>query len=356
MPPFPLALRRPLACMSGSALPALSVALLLSLPQAAAGQAEEPYRISPRGTISQRLGTTLISVDYSRPLVRGRSDLFGKVIHWGELWTPGANEATVLEVSRDVRINGHDVKAGRWSMWVIPSQVGPWELVLDSRDSLFHTERPELTSEQVRFPLQTRTDAPMVETLAWTFPRVAHDGATLQLNWANVEIPLELEVESNRPPFTLTAEQASPYLGEWTVTFKPTPGDTASPPPPTVLTLSRSEDGILSAHFPPGAFGPPPPDSAAAAAAAAANSALSPQERERAEARRTLAALEQGEWDYILVPRAEGVFAMGWVENGELLEVYPFYHEFELEGGRAVRVTFRNEKDQVVGTAVRGGK
>src|SRR5690606_36241381 len=108
-------------------------------------------------------------------------------------------------------------------------------------------------------------------------------------------------------------------------------GDTSPPPPPVVLTLARGEDGVLSAGFPPGAFGPPP---GAAPEAPAADSALSPQERERAEARRTLAALEQGAWEYMLVPRAEGVFAMGWVEGGELLEVYDFFHEFELEGGR----------------------
>ena len=332
------------------------LALTWLLPQPAAGQAEEPYRISPRGVVSQRLGTTLISVDYSRPLVRGRADLFGKVIHWGELWTPGANEATVLEVDRDIEVNGQKVPAGRWSMWIIPSQVGPWELVLDARDSLFHTQRPELSSEQVRVTLAARTDAPSVETLTWTFPRVAHDGGTLQLNWGTVEIPLEVGVESIRPPFTLTAEQAAPYIGEWTISFAPMPGDTMPIPPPFVFTIGHGADDIVTAHIPAGAFGPPPPDSAADAAAAAAESALPPQERERAAARRVLAGFEQGAWDYILVPRAEGVFAMGYVDDGELLEVYPFYHEFELEGGRPVRLTLRDEKDRIVGTGVRKEK
>src|SRR5690606_31430555 len=111
---------------------------------------------SQRATISQMLGSTKVALDYSRPLMRDRSDVFGKVVHWGELWTPGANEATVLELSHEVKLNGHEVPAGRWSMWIIPSQVGPWELVLDPRDSLFHTERPELTDEQVRFVVETR--------------------------------------------------------------------------------------------------------------------------------------------------------------------------------------------------------
>jgi hypothetical protein len=325
-------------------LPAILLMLLVTAPL----QAQEgAYRISQRATLSQKLGNTLVSLDYSRPLARDRDDVFGKVVHWGELWTPGANEATVLEVSHDVKLNGHVVKPGRWSMWIIPSQVGPWELVLEARDSLFHTQRPELTDDQVRFVIDARQDAPHVEALTWSFPRVAQDGATLLLNWGTLEVPLEVEVESIEPATKVTAEDAAIYVGEWRVEFEPM--DNGMTRPPTTLTVHYGDDGRLHATYPPRTMGPPPDT----AAAAAAEAQMTPQERERAEARRTLAAYASGEFRYVLVPRAPGVFLMGWVEDDVLLDAGYVYHEFEVENGRAVSLALRNDKDVVWGRATR---
>ncbi|CAN5809460.1 hypothetical protein BH23GEM9_BH23GEM9_37600 [soil metagenome] len=328
---------------------AITFVLVASAPQRAAAQepAQEPsFQISQRGSITQTLGKTEVSLDYSRPLGRKRSDIFGKVVHWGELWTPGANMATTLELSHEVKLNGNVLTPGRWSMWVIPSRVGPWELVLDARDSLFHTERPELSDEQIRFVIDVREDAAHTEALTWSFPRIAQDGATLVMNWLNYEIPLEIEVESIEPSTLVAADEAARYIGVWTLAFEPR--EEGEAPPPTTLTVRYDDDGRLRATFPPGAFGPPPeaipePD----------YSDMSPQERERAEARHTLAKMQVGGFTYLLVPRAEGIYVMGYEEDGELLEAGGIYHEFEFENGRAVSMTARNDEDRIVARGTR---
>jgi hypothetical protein len=327
-------------------------ALLLALVALPGGaEAQDDFRISQRATISQKLGHTLVSLDYSRPLTRGRSDVFGTTIHWGELWTPGANEATVLEVSHDVKLNGHAVPAGRWSMWIIPSRVGPWELVLDARDSLFHTQRPELTDDQIRFELEVRHDAAEADALTWSFPRIAQDGATLKMNWGTLEIPFEVGVESIEPPTVIAAEEAARYTGVWHVTFETDSAGRAMPP--TTLTLHYGDDGRLHATYPP--F-PAPPGVGPAALTEEQLAAMTPQERERAEARVALAQYEMGEMKYVLVPRAEGIYVMGWMEDGMLLDAGYVFHEFELEGGRAVRLTLRDDKDEIWGRAIRDKK
>lgn len=323
-------------------------ALLPAAPaDANAQEAEGVYRISQRGTVSQTLGNAVISLDYSRPLVRGRSDLFGKVVHWGELWTPGANEATVLEVSEEVKLNGHAIPEGRWSMWIIPSQVGPWELVLDARDTLFHTERPELTDDQIRFVVDVQ-ERSHIEALTWEFQGITHNGARMQMGWGTVQIPIEVEVEPILPVLAMTADVAARYVGEWQVTFTPDP-ESGRGPPPTVFTVRQADDGALYGAFPPGAFGPPPPE----AEPTSDESDMTPQERERAEARRALATMESGAFEYVLVPRAEGVFLFGYVDDGELLEVEKVYHEFEFEDGHAVRLTVRSAEDTTFMTATR---
>lgn len=324
-------------------------AIVSALTVVPSGAEAQKFRISQRATISQKLGNTLVSLDYSRPTARGRSDLFGGVVHWGELWTPGANEATVLEASDTITLNGHKVPTGSWSMWIIPSQVGPWEMVLDSRDSLFHTERPELKDDQIRFPLEVKLDAPHEEALAWTFPRIAQDGATMRLNWGTMQTDLEVGVKSIEPVLTVAADEAAKYVGKWQVTFKPRPGMTQGPPSATA-TISFTDEGRLRWTFPPGVFSPP---SSAKPAASEADAKMTPQERERAEAKRKLSAFSEEEFSYVLVPRARGVFLMGWVDDGQLYDVEEFFHEFEFEGDRAVRLTLRNDKDEVRGTAVR---
>jgi hypothetical protein len=341
---------RPAGYLPVAVLAAGACALLLATPASTAAQAPEGvYRISQRASVSQNLGNAVISLDYSRPLVRGRTDLFGKVVHWGELWTPGANEATVLEVNEEVKLNGHAVPEGRWSMWIIPSQVGPWELVLDARDELFHTQRPELSDEQILFVVDAEHDAAHVEALTWTFTRISHDGGTLQMNWGTTQIALAVQVESNKPVLTMAADEAVPYLGEWDVTFAENP-ETGDAMPPAVLTLRHAEDGSLVGSFPPGVFGPPED---AAAQSSDAEPKMTPQERERAEARRLLAGMGSGAFEFVLVPRAHGVFLFGLVQDGELLEVEEAYHEFEFDGGRAVRLTIRSHDDRIFATATR---
>jgi hypothetical protein len=335
------------ACASMLAAGVLTL-LSVTVSPTAAQIPGSAYRISQRAEVSQTLGRAVISLDYSRPLVRGRSDLFGKVVHWGELWTPGANEATVLEVSEEVKLNGHAVPAGRWSMWIIPSQVGPWELVLDARDSLFHTQRPELSDEQIRFVVDVREGAAHVEALTWAFPRIAQDGATLQMNWGATEIPITVEVEPVTPVLTVGSDTAALYVGEWDVSFTPNPM-MEEVPPPMVLTVRHDANGSLIASFPPGAFAPPE----AAAADGAAEAAMTPQERERAEARRLLAAQGAESFDMVLVPRAHGVFLLGYLQDGTLLDIEAIYHEFEFEGDRAVRLTIRDDQDRIYATGTR---
>lgn len=339
-------LPQPLSLLGAGAL-----TLLLGMPGEVAAQTPGgTYRISQRAAVSQTLGTTDISLDYSRPLLRGRTELFGEVVHWGELWTPGANEATVLDVSEEVDLNGHAVPAGRWSMWIIPSQVGPWELVLDPQDTLFHTQRPELSDDQIRFVVDALDDAPDVEALTWSFPRIAQDGATLEMTWGTTRIPLEVAVEPNVPVLTVEPDEAASYVGEWQVTFSPDP-ESGQTRPPVTITIRHGEDGMLHNIYPPGAFAPPEGEDAPSGAEGAE---MSPQERERAEARRALVEPAEEPIDFVLVPRARGVFLLGYRQDGVLLDVEEVYHEFEFDGETAVRLTIRGPEDAVYATATRG--
>src|SRR6202022_1713356 len=89
--------------------------------------AQAQIRASERGTVSQTVDGTVITVDYSRPQMRGRDSLFGKLVPHDEIWTPGAHQATTLLVSRDVTLAGKPLPAGKYSLWMV-TKPGDWKL------------------------------------------------------------------------------------------------------------------------------------------------------------------------------------------------------------------------------------
>ena len=93
--------------------------------------------LSPRDSVRASIAGAWLQVRYSRPSARGRV-IFGNVVPWNQIWRTGANEATVLETSADLRVAGKAVPAGKYSLWTIPSPKG-WKLILNSNTGQWGT-------------------------------------------------------------------------------------------------------------------------------------------------------------------------------------------------------------------------
>src|SRR5436190_9436172 len=85
---------------------------------------------SQRGTVTQRIATTDIRIDYGRPVARGR-DIYGSLVPYGRIWHPGANEATSMTVSRDIEVNGKALPKGAYSLWTIP-RADSWTFIFNT--------------------------------------------------------------------------------------------------------------------------------------------------------------------------------------------------------------------------------
>lgn len=197
-----------------------AAAALLALLAVSLGSlsADAQIRASEAATVSQTVDGTTITIEYSRPSLRGRdlqADLFGHQIPWGRAWTPGANSATTLESNRDFELDGHAVAAGRWSVWMVPSPDA-WEIVLDPRDGLWHTQYPAPTDDQVRFAVTPGSSADPIASLSWSFPEVRADGTALRMQWGTLVVDLDVAVQPTAKT-TFSAEEAVPYLGTWEV-------------------------------------------------------------------------------------------------------------------------------------------
>ena len=154
----------------------------------ACGGAGGEIKKSQHATVTQRVGRTEISLVYNRPVARGRR-LFGGIVPWGQPWNPGADDATTITVSRDVRVNGAPLPAGTYSAWAIPDSTR-WTVIFSRAADVFHTPYPE-GKDALRVIAVPRA-GPHMETLGFYFPAVEGARAELVLHWGETVVPLAL--------------------------------------------------------------------------------------------------------------------------------------------------------------------
>lgn len=290
----------------------LAVSSFLLLP----GAAEAQVRASEAATVSQTVDGTTLTVTYSRPRVRGRDVVYGGLMPWGEVWTPGANYATTLETSSDITVNGHALKKGKYSVWM-ELQPKEWTVIFDPKAKAFHTEHPKPDSSQVRFAV-TPADVKGPDVLTWSFPGISTTGMTMQMAWAGKAVTLQVAVPQSRP-LTLAADLAPRYVG--TYSFAWTQGDPAeqgadSAPPKPSAWVVRYEKGMLLADW----AGAPFP-----------------------------------EWEHlVLIKIQDNWFYPGSLINGELFDVSSdVVIEFDVQGGSATGFDARTEDDNVFAKGTR---
>lgn len=114
----------------------LTLALFFAGINLSLAQIQQPAA-SPAAHVSQVVGFTKISIDYSSPAVKGRK-VFGGIIKYGESWRAGANGQTIIEFSTAVNIGGKNLAAGKYSIFVTPAATGEWTIHLNKKaESIF---------------------------------------------------------------------------------------------------------------------------------------------------------------------------------------------------------------------------
>ena len=151
------------------------------------------YPASQRARVDQTVAFTDISVVYGRPVARGRT-LFGDsaLVKWNVIWHPGADSATRITFSRDVKLEGRDVKAGEYTVWLIPRANAPWTFILNRAAHVFHIPYPGEGSDALRVDVMPERGSHM-ETLAFYFPVVLRDDAVMRIHWGEMMVPVRIK-------------------------------------------------------------------------------------------------------------------------------------------------------------------
>lgn len=149
---------------------------------------------SPSATLTQEVGLTTVTINYSRPSVKDRT-IFGGLLKYGELWRTGANGATKLSFSTDVNLGRNDLKAGDYVILTVPGEsdwkVNIYEFSGNGVGAYFSKEALATTSVK---PVKL---SDKVESLTIDINNLRNSSATIDISWENTKISIPLEVNAD---------------------------------------------------------------------------------------------------------------------------------------------------------------
>jgi hypothetical protein len=140
---------------------------------------------SPKAQVMQTVGLTDITIDYSSPGVKGRV-IWGGLQAYDSLWRAGANAATKVTFSRDVTVEGREIKAGSYSLFIIPAKTGAWTIILNS-DPSASTGEYQQSKDVIRISAAPSA-VPFRERLAYQVTDFTDSTATISMEWEKVRV------------------------------------------------------------------------------------------------------------------------------------------------------------------------
>ena len=171
---------------------------------------------SPKATVEQRVGLTDISVEYSRPGVKGRA-VFGDLVPYGKTWRTGANSNTKVTFSSDVSIDGQTLNAGSYGLYTVPNE-NSWEVMFYSESDNSGVPRDWDDTKVIAKTSVEVYSMPMnVETFTITFDDVSGTSAVIGILWEKTYVGIKFEVPTDKlVSETIDAVMAaSPEAGDY---------------------------------------------------------------------------------------------------------------------------------------------
>ena len=150
-------------------------------------------RPSPDATVSQYVGITKITIDYSSPGVKGRT-IWGELVPYGKIWRTGANEVTSITFSTPVKVNGNELEAGTYGIHTIPG-MNDWEIIFskDTKvdDPMTYDEKKDVLRLKVR-----PEENPFTERMMFTITDMTENSANVNLIWESLRVTFNVEVNT----------------------------------------------------------------------------------------------------------------------------------------------------------------
>jgi tetratricopeptide (TPR) repeat protein len=162
-----------------------------------------PRTLSPAASVTQTIGISTVSVNYSRPSVKGR-EVWGTLVPYGwnvqpfgaknqAPWRAGANENTVITLSHAATIQGNAVPAGSYGLFFVINKDNTGEVVLSKDYKSWGSFWYDPAQDLMRAKIQIKDAAQSTEMLTYDFINMTKTSADLILSWEKKQFPVKVE-------------------------------------------------------------------------------------------------------------------------------------------------------------------
>jgi tetratricopeptide (TPR) repeat protein len=170
---------------------------------------------SPKSVVSQVVGLTDVTIEYSRPSAKGRP-IFGDLVPFGQLWRTGANANSTVSFSEDVVINGTTLKKGKYAIFTIP-KADMWEVdfyaTTDNWGLPENWDEKEVAARTNISPIALGNN---VETFTMAVNNITNDSATLDISWEKTMVSVKFEVPTQKAALaSIDKVLAGPTSGDY---------------------------------------------------------------------------------------------------------------------------------------------
>jgi len=180
-------------------------AIAITIMAAIAGFAQPvntPRTPSPAASVSQTIGISVVTVNYSRPSVKGR-EIWGKLVPYGwnrqgfgngnsAPWRAGANENTTIRFTHPAKVEGQTVPPGEYGLFFVVNADNTGEVILSKDHQSWGSFFYEPEHDQLRTKIQLRENA-FTEMLTYDFINNTKNSSELVLNWEKKQLPVKIE-------------------------------------------------------------------------------------------------------------------------------------------------------------------
>jgi hypothetical protein len=195
---------------------------LLSTTAYAQGVITTPRTPSPAASVTQTIGISTVTVNYSRPSVRGR-EVWGALVPYGwnvqafgagnsAPWRAGANENTTITFTHDAKVQGHDVPAGTYGLFFVINKDNTGEVILSKDYKSWGSFWYDSKQDFMKANIQLR-EIPMTEMLTYDFVNDDKTSAELVLNWEKKQFPVKVEFDVDKIVMDNAADQLKNTVG-----------------------------------------------------------------------------------------------------------------------------------------------
>lgn len=147
---------------------------------------------SPPATATGKIGNATVTITYSSPAVNGR-EIWGGLVPYDKVWRAGANQATTLETTAAIQVEGKTLPAGKYTLFMLPTASNGWTVILNSEIGqwgILRTGEANLdrSKDVLTASVQPVKSSSMHERLVYEF-----NANGFSLSWDNLTIPVSVK-------------------------------------------------------------------------------------------------------------------------------------------------------------------